>query len=790
MKNPAKAPAAIQVSTPVPVLAAFRLQAFLLGCGLVLAVLAAYGNSFSCTFVLDDTTSILGNRTIQHLWTGLSPPVHAGVGGRPLLNFSYALNYAMDGTAVQGYHLFNIIIHALAGLTLFGLVRRTLLRPVLPARLREAAMPLAFVVASLWMLHPLQTESVTYISQRAESLMALWYLLTLYCFARGAESSASRSWFVLALTACLLGMATKEVMASAPLMVMLYDRTFFAGSFSQAWRRRWRFYLGLASSWILLGCLMTGLHDRGVGFDRGVSWWAYAMTECWVIVQYLELTVWPHPLVFDYGPEVMKHAGEAIPYVLVLAGLATATLVGLWRWPVPGFVGGWVFVILAPTSSVVPVNGQPMAENRMYLPLAAVIALIVLGLYSLAGRRILPLLLGSAIGLGFLTGRRNMDYQSRMSIWSDTVAKCPGNARGHDSLGNALDDNGRTEEALQEYKKAVDLAPNDPREHYNLGRALEKLGQMTEALAQYQEALRRNPNYAEAHNNLGVVLAHLGQTDEAIGHCRTAIKLEPDDPSTHYNLGMVFLRADRLPEAVAQFEEALRLNPDYSQAHDSLGIALAKTGQVAAAISQYDEALRLNADDVEAHYNLGVVLLQAGRIAEAIGQYQAALRIKPSYADAHLNLGDAYVQVDRLSDALSEYEDALRFEPNDPVSHTHVGIVLFQMGRAMEAAEHFQRAQILKSDYAPAYYWQGNVLTQAGQLGEAVQQLEKAVQLEPDFAEAHNNLGMTLLQLGQIPEAIAHLKEAVRLQPNYTRAINNLAQARAAQEAQDSGDQK
>jgi len=726
--------------------------------GLVVAALAAYANSFSGAFVLDDTDGILNNRTIRHLWPfwpALSPPVHSGAGGRPLLNLSFAINYALGGLTVQGYHAFNLAVHILAGLILFGLVRRTLLRPVLQPRFGKNATLLAFAVALLWLLHPLQTASVTYVSQRAESLMGLWYLLTLYGFVRGVESPAPRRWFMLAITACLSGMATKEVMISAPLIVLLYDRTFVAGTFGEAWRRHRRLYLGLGSSWVLLGCLMINLGQRGVGFGHGISGWTYALTECRVIGQYLALSVWPHPLVFDYGIGEAKHpAVEAIPFALLLIPLLGATVIALRRRPALGFVAAWFFMILAPTSSVVPVAGQPMAENRMYLPLAAVAVLIVLGAHSLAGRRSGAAVFVIAAALGLLSARRNTDYRSPLSIWSDTLAKRPQNERAHDSLGNALLDAGRIKEAVQAYTRAVELAPDDPREYYNLGNALVADGRRTDAIARYEQALKLNPDYVEARNNLGAALADSGRLDAAAAQYDLVLNFQPDNADAHYNLGKTYQQMGRLAEAVAQYQEALRLNPDSAGTQNNLGSALA----------------------------------QMGRLPEAIGHFQAAVGLDPRFAEAYRNWGNALLQAGRLPGAIARYESALGLKPGDPVTHTNLGIALLQTGRAPEAVDHFQRALQLGPDYAPAHYWLGNALAQSGRMPQALEQFQAAVRLAPNDAEAQNNLGMALVQTGRLPEAVAHFEEAVRLRPDYATAAGNLADARAALAAQNRRD--
>jgi tetratricopeptide (TPR) repeat protein len=458
-------------------------------------------------FIFDDHSSVEDNLTIRHLWPigdALSPPAKSFVGGRPMVNFSLALNYAWGGLAVWGYHAFNLAVHVLAGLTLYGIVRRTLLRPGLRERFGGASGGwVALAVAVLWTVHPLQTEAVTYISQRCESLMGLFYLLSLYGFLRGAQSRRALGWFSLSVAACYLGVASKEVIVTAPLMVLLYDRTFVSGSFREAWARHWRLYLGLASSWLWLGYLMTGL-NRAVGYGLGITWWGYALTQCRAVVQYLRLALWPHPLILDYGRYVPTGPLAAVaPYALILAVLATGVLFELKRQPAIGFVGAWFFVILAPTSSVVPVVGSPMAEHRMYLPLAAVVTLAVIVAFDI-GKRLFNKQQGIVLGclaggslvvlLTFLTIQRNRDYNSEVTIWQDTVEK----------------------------------RPNNPRAHYNLGAALLQTGKLQNATGHLEQALRIKPDYAGAHNDLGLALVQLGRPQEAIGHYEQSLRIKPD----------------------------------------------------------------------------------------------------------------------------------------------------------------------------------------------------------------------------------------------------------------------
>jgi tetratricopeptide (TPR) repeat protein len=615
----------------------------ILGGGVIaVAALVAYHNCFVGPFILDDAASIVQNPRIRHLWPiwdALTPSASSLLGGRPVVSFSLALNYALGGFVVWGYHAFNLAIHILAGLTLYGIVRRTLMRPTLRERFGPAATRLALAVGVLWTVHPLQTEAVTYISERCESLMGLFYLLTLYGFIRGADSRISDWWFTLSVVACLLGMASKEVMVTAPAMVLLYDRTFVSRSFREAWTRHRRLYLGLASTWVLLGYLMVGLHYRAVGFGLGIPWWAYALTESRAVVHYLCLALWPHPLVFDYGDRItIWHVTEAAPYALILAVLGAGVLREL-RWQPPlGFVGAWFFIILAPASSVIPVAGQAMAEHRMYLPLAAVATLVVVGVNALMGRRSTVVFLGLAVGLGFLTAQRNGVYRTELSIWTDTLAKCPDNARAYSNLGIALQHAGKMPEAITEYEQALRLRPDYAEAHYNLGDALAQGGKIDEAVGQLEQALRIRPDYAEAHYDLGLVFLQNGRLDEGIRHLTEAVRTRPDHAEGRNDLGWALLQAGKAPEAIEQCRQALRIRPDYPEAHNNLGLALARLGNIDEATQHFEQAVEIKPDYADAHYNLGVALLQAGRISEAISHFERVLQLRPDFAPARAQL--------------------------------------------------------------------------------------------------------------------------------------------------------
>jgi tetratricopeptide (TPR) repeat protein len=622
---------------------ASRPALFLCCAGIVAATFAAYAGCLGGPFLYDDVDSIVGNASIRHLFTALRPPPGVTVSGRPVLNLSFALNYAVSGTSVWSYHALNVAIHAAAALLLFGIVRRTLALSRagrIPGG-REAAV--AFAVALLWALHPLQTESVAYVVQRAESLMGLFYLLAFYAFIRfAAPTKGGPVWAALAVASCLLGMATKEAMVTAPLVILIYDRTFLAGSFREAWRRRRPLYVMLAACWLPLAFLVahTGGRNGSAGFGSGVPWWAYALTQCEAVVRYLGLSLWPRHLVGDYGRILAGNpygVGGCAAVLLVLAG---GTWMLLRRNSPLGFLGAWFFVILAPSSSVVPISTEIMAEHRMYLPLAAVMALVVLALDSILGRRFfLALTAVLAVGLGVLTARRIRVYESPFTFWSDVVGKVPANAGAWNNLGIILAEKGDQDGAIEHYRRALGIAPAYALAHYNLGNSLMTLGRAPEAAGEYELALRYRPADASIHFNLGNALAKEGRGPEAAEQFREAIAIDPGRADAWFNLADALLQAGDLPKAADAYDHAVRMRPDFADARVNYGNVLAQMGRVADAVRQFGEALRLEPGAADIHNNLGGVLAQAGRLAEARAQFEEALRLKPDYPEARDNLG-------------------------------------------------------------------------------------------------------------------------------------------------------
>jgi tetratricopeptide (TPR) repeat protein len=572
---------------------------------IVLAVLAAYRNSLCVPFLFDDEDSIAKNPTIQRFWpvwkTFCPPNLGETVTDRPMLNFTLAISYAMSGLDVWGYHVGNLCIHAIASLLLFGVLHRTFRLPSMCERWGKVALPLSFVTALFWAIHPLQTESVTYIVQRAESLMGMFYLLTLYCVIRSATASKTWSavWCVAASFACFAGMASKEVMVSAPIVVFFYDRAFLTGSFRETFRRRYGLYAVFAGSWVLLGWLVFGGAAK-VGIGVGMSWWAYFGTQCWAVAHYLRLCVVPYPLLFDYGDYLAHGFWNIAPYAAILFGLAAATVLALWRNRKTGVLGLCFFAILAPTSSILPACvTQTVAEHRMYLPLAAVLTALTVGAWTageyMVRRGALSSRAFSATGVllslvvcivfGALTFYRNVDYRSEFSIWQDSLNKAPYNSRNHNNLGLAWAALDRLDEAEACFRQALVVKPRNAQAYYNLATIFLRRGSPDEAVEQYRLALQYNPNYLEAYYNLGIALATNGRTAEAVANDREALQKFPNarDVCSH----LALLLATCPDESLRDGEEAVALAKRAVELSD--GETPGVLGTLAAAYAEHGE---------------------------------------------------------------------------------------------------------------------------------------------------------------------------------------------------------
>jgi hypothetical protein len=369
-------------------------------------------------------------------------------------------------------------------------------------------------------------------------------LLTLYAAIRGHTSRLPGAWYAASAIACGLGIATKEVVATAPLVVLLYDRVFLYATAAEMFARRRWLYAGLAACWLLLVVLMAAGQGRGetVGFGHGVTPLEYLLTQCWAVPHYLRLAIWPHPLVLDYGNQLVTEPAQVLPGLLVLAALLAGTAAGFRFQPWIGFLGSSFFLILAPSSSFVPIVTQTVAEHRMYLPLAAVAVFLVISADALWHRwqrrradqnnpalPAAPALAGLAIAavFGWLTWQRNFDYRTAESIWRDNMAKSPGNIRSHANMADVFLAAGNPEAAIRELDICVQMNPKSAAHRYNRGTLLLRLKRYEAAIEDYNKALELDPTDAPTLHNRGIAWQDLGRHDLAIDDFTAALERDP-----------------------------------------------------------------------------------------------------------------------------------------------------------------------------------------------------------------------------------------------------------------------
>jgi Tfp pilus assembly protein PilF len=571
---------------------------------LALSIGAVYAPALNSPFIADDFHTIVRSKSITSIWPligtkdqpgPLSTPPDSAVSARPLVNLSLAINRHFGGLNPWGYHAFNVILHFFTAVLVWSVTRRTLRLPYFSGRFDASCEWLALCVALLWALHPLQSESVIYAIQRTELMMAFFYMATLYCSLRYwsdttspsqpgldvntsihiQKHSARISWLVLAVCACLCGMASKEVMVSAPLMVLLFDRTFIAGSLAKAIRRSWPLYIGLFTTWILLiGLTIASPRPNSASFGLGPPvyiWWA---TQCKILLMYLKLVVWPWPLLIHYQLPYLATIADAWKYVVPVLALGIATLVLLWKNRAAGVVGTWIFAILAPTS-IIPILTEMAAERRMYLPLAGLLALLVVGGYVAAesfvrrgasSRRaiatMLPLVIIITLVFALVTKKRLAAYQDPMGLWLQVLERQPENSFAHQSVGSYLSSANNNAAALDQYREAVRLNPDSTQARYGLALLLLKTGAAAEAITELREVVRRRPEDAMMRQNLASALFQSGRNSEAIEAYRAALELDPTNWNAHCNLGMAQQKAGKYQDATASYESALKLSPN------------------------------------------------------------------------------------------------------------------------------------------------------------------------------------------------------------------------------------
>lgn len=565
-------------------------QALLVALVLAVAGYLAFRSGFHGAFVFDDIREIVKHPALKaHLATG-ELWAQIGNSSRPLVLLTLLANHALGGFDTYGYHLVNFGLHLATGWLLFLVVRRTLLSVRCRARYGRAALPLALAVALLWLLHPLTTQAVTYVIQRAEIMVSGCVLLALYATARATSAARPLGWYALLLMALVAGFGCKPVMVAAPVLVVLYAGVFGPGGWRRLWPA-WRGPLLVLLPATLLLVLWATHFDTTTSNPVTTGRLAYLLTQGGVLTHYLSLVVWPAHLCFDYYRPVATRAADIVPACLFIGALLVASVVALWRWPGVGFVGLSFFALLGVTSSILPL-ADVAVEHRLYLALAAPLTLAVLAVHALGGwlaarpggpsparLRVVgwTLLLAVALALGLRTDRRNQDYRSVIALWEATATQAPANPRVWHSLGLAYLEAQRWADAEGAFAHFVALVPDDAAHRNNLGLARLRQHHYEAAADAFRTAVRMAPDFAPSHYNLGCAEDRLGHTAAAKAEYQQAVTLDPDYPEALNDLGAKLLVERQWDAAEALFRRCLAAAPTFARAQANLAnLALAR----------------------------------------------------------------------------------------------------------------------------------------------------------------------------------------------------------------------
>ncbi|MDY6905811.1 MAG: tetratricopeptide repeat protein [Thermodesulfobacteriota bacterium] len=677
----------------------------------VLAVMIAliiliYANALDAPFVFDDMPNIVDNPHLR--LTAFTPERLTGAikgpsGNRPFAFFSFALNYFFHGYTVNGYRLVNLIIHLITGMLVFLTARQTLYLTGTDNRF------IPVFAAVLWLSSPIHTQSVTYIVQRMTAMATMFYLLAMFLYIKTRlvqrDFPEKKTIPILLFTGCavagILGLGSKEIAATLPLFLLLYEWFFFQNLNGQWMKQR--------LLWICIACVaivaiaaiylgtspiekILGMYDKQ-DFTMGQR----LLTQPGVVLYYLSLLLFPHPgrLNLDYDFPVstlVNHPLTTALTILAIAGLLMGAISLAKKHRLLSFAILWFLGTLVVESSFLGL--ALVFEHRIYLPSVFVLIALTAALLTPShSRRVgIALLCTATVVSCFWTYQRNRIWTDSISLWKDCIAKAPDNGRPYNGLGGAFQEAGDYEKAQLNFEKAIHLNPDDYRVNNNLGALLLGTGKPMDAIPYFQKALTINPEYHEAYCNLGVALDRINQQEEAIRSFEKALAIYPDYAEAHNNLGSTLLNTGKPQAAIFHFKKAVRINPLYPEAYSNLGLALMNQKKVDQAIGYYQKSLKLSPESANTHFNLGSAYFMKGDIPKAIHHLEQSAAINPASILVLNNLSTLYTmdkQYDKAIAILDQIEAQL---PANPTVHYNKACVYSLAGRKEAAVTSLENA--------------------------------------------------------------------------------------------------
>ncbi len=689
---------------------------------LILVTVAVFWQVSSFDFVrYDDDKYVTENRHVQAglarggiAWAFLS--VYAN-NWHPLTWLSHMLDYQLFAANPAGHHITNLLFHIISTLLLFFILKRMTGFPWRSA-----------FVAVLFAIHPLHIESVAWVAERKDVLSTLFFMLTVWAYARYVERPGIYRYLAIILFFAI-GLMSKPMLVTLPFVLLLLDfwplgRLHLEGSLFNISEgelkavgdgNEKRSVMGLIIEKVPLFilsalsiCATIYAQWSGISPLESLPFSTRVSNAVVSYISYMGKMIWPSDLAVFYPyPEsipVWQVGGAVLLLVLI-----TAIAVRLRRRN-PYAIVGWLWYLgtLVPVIGLVQVGYQSMADRYTYLPVIGLFIAIAWMVPDLLARwrfhRIALSVLAAFVMAALMTvSRFQIRYwQNSMTLFARALAVTKNNHVIHTNMGALLAEQGKFGEAIAHYQEALRIKPNDFEARYNLANALARQGKVEDAVSHYAGILQTKPDAAAVHNNMGIALSQLGRTDEAIVHFREALRIKPDFQDAGSNLEKALMGQGRTKKPVPEKVAIPPADPNSAEGQLRMGLALFQEGRADEAIPKLEEALRLNPKLVAAHVSLGLIMAQKRNLDKAIDHFRKALKIKPDIAEAHNSLGVALTYKGSLDEAVEHFETALKINPKFAKAHNSLAVALAQKGRTEEAISHLRKALQLQPDYEEA----------------------------------------------------------------------------------------
>lgn len=693
----------------------FQWRPYLLLTLLVAAVMILYAPTLNYPFQFDDNANILKNTSIRissATWENFLELFEKIYRIRPVGMFSFALNYLWGGYDPFGYHLVNMLIHAVNGLLLFVFLRWTLaisgreieqspdsLKSDDTAKngwdeIHHSVFLIPFLAAAIWLFHPLATNTVTYIVQRLNSLATCFYLLSLLCYIRGrtlqlhigltglnrksvehhngAETARFNRrpllWFGGCGLLALLSVLTKEIAGSLPAVILFYEIYFFPKLGWQWWKKNTVWLLFAISALFLL-------FGTFVGFGKIVDYFQLydkleftmsqrLLTQFRVVILYLSLILYPAPGRMNVDHDVLVSTSLTTPLttllsIIAVSGMLIAAVCLSKRSRIISFSLLWYFLTLSIESSILPLD--LMFEHRTYLPSMMVVFCLVHLFFSVFRRRLIRLAVPLIIVALFTywTSVRNTVWSDPVRLWQDSISKSPHKSRPYINLAESYADNKDYERAINQYKKALAINPYSDVAHFNIGSAYYIMGKLEAAIAHYRQALHNNPDMAEAHNNLGVALIDQNKLEEGIFHYKKALRLMPNHPEAPGNLKKAQRGLIQINNKIRKLQLLLQTDPQNPHHYYMLGFLNYRKGRFDLSMENYQKALSIDASYEKALVGLAELMAVTKKEMEAVGLLKRLAMLAPENGNTYYNIACLYARQDNIDEALAWLQKAL-----------------------------------------------------------------------------------------------------------------------------------